>query len=184
MAATGLDHFSIRRPSAGGSRSRAAFVLSSGASLGALQLRMLQALYQHEIVPDLFVGIVGTALNPAFVATRPQSMGTASVLGRVGRVLQREDVFPVSISGLVGGLTGRRDHLVPDRGLRRRAQRDPELDDLSDAPIRLHLAAVDQAEGREVLLSQHPGRPMMDARIAAVALLARDDAGRDFRLAG
>jgi predicted acylesterase/phospholipase RssA len=37
-------------------RPRTAFVLSGGASLGALQVGMLRALYEHGITADLFVG--------------------------------------------------------------------------------------------------------------------------------
>ena len=55
---------------------RTAFVLSGGASLGALQAGMLWALYEREIVPDLLVGTSAGALNAAFVASRPQSGAT------------------------------------------------------------------------------------------------------------
>src|SRR4051812_27831605 len=40
----------------GPTRPRTAFVLSGGASLGALQAGMLHALYEHGIAPDLLVG--------------------------------------------------------------------------------------------------------------------------------
>jgi NTE family protein len=128
---------------------------------------MLHALYEREIVPDLLVGTSAGALNAAFAASRPQSPETARALGRAWRDRQREDIFPVSISALVGGLRGRRDHLVPDRGLRRLAQRYLEFDDLADAPIPLHLVAFDLAEGREVLLSQGPA---VDSVVAAVSI--------------
>src|SRR3954468_21886578 len=145
-------------PSAGAatrcrSSPRTAFVLSGGASLGALQVGMLRALYECGITPDLLVGTSVGALNAAFVASRPQSPQTARELGRVWRSLQREDVFPVSMSALVGGVGGRRDHLVPDRELRRLIRRHIELGDLADAAIPLHLVAFDLFEGREVRLS-------------------------------
>ena len=40
-------------------------------------------------------------------------------LARIWRGLRREDVFPVSARTMLGGLTGQRDHLFPDRGLSR-----------------------------------------------------------------
>src|SRR4051812_50207666 len=80
---------------------------------------MLEALYERGITPDFLVGTSVGALNAAFVASRPQSPATAKELGRVWRTLQREDVFPVSMVALVGGVCGRRDHLVPARELRR-----------------------------------------------------------------
>jgi NTE family protein len=132
---------------------RTAFVLSGGASLGALQVGMLEALYERGIRPDLLVGTSVGALNAAFVASRPQSPQTARELGRVWRGLHREDVFPVSMSALVGGVCGRRDHLVPDRELRRLIRRHIEFGDLADAAIPVHLVAFDLLEGREVRLS-------------------------------
>ena len=88
------------------------------------------------------------ALNAAFLASRPQSPQTATELGRVWRELQRQDVFPLSMSALVGGVCGPRDHLVPDRELRRLIRRYIQFDDLADATIPLHLVAFDLIEGR------------------------------------
>jgi NTE family protein len=144
------------RPYAGAPSPRTAFVLSGGASLGALQVGMLEALYEQGITPDFLVGTSVGALNAAFVASRPQSPRTATELGRVWRELQRQDVFPLSMSALVGGVCGRRDHLVPDRELRRLVRRYIQFDDLADATIPLHLVAFDLIEGRERLLSEGP----------------------------
>src|ERR1043166_188561 len=135
---------------------RTAFVLSGGASLGALQVGMLEALYERGITPDFLVGTSVGALNAAFVASRPQSPQTAREVGGGWRSLQREDVFPVSMSALVGGVCGRRAHLVPDRELRRLIRRHIEFEDLADAAIPLHLVAFDLMEGRELLLSEGP----------------------------
>jgi NTE family protein len=115
---------------------------------------MLEALYEQGIAPDVLVATSVGALNAAYIASRAQTVATARALARVWRELQREDVFPVSLSALVGGVCGRRDHLVPDHGLRRLITRYLEFDDLADAPIPLHLVAFDLAEGREVLVSR------------------------------
>jgi NTE family protein len=145
------------RPATGGaSGPRTAFVLSGGASLGALQVGMLEALYERGITPDFLVGASVGALNAAFVASRPPSSQTATQLGRVWRDLQRQDVFPLSMSALVGGVCGRRDHLVPDRELRRLIRRHIQFEDLADAAIPLHLVAFDLIEGREARLSEGP----------------------------
>jgi NTE family protein len=146
---------------------RTAFVLSGGASLGALQVGMLHALYEHRIQPDLLVGTSAGAINAAFIASRPQTPATAMQLGRIWRGLQREDVFPVSMSALIGGVCGRRDHLVPDHGLRRLVRRYIEFDDLADTPIPLHVVTFDVTEGREVLLSSGPA---VDAVAAAASI--------------
>jgi NTE family protein len=128
---------------------------------------MLEALYEQGIAPDFLVGTSVGALNAAFVASRPQSPQTARELGRVWRELQRQDVFPVSLSALVGGVCGRRDHLVPDRELRRLIRRYVEFDDLADAPIPLHLIAFDLLEGRELRLSEGPA---VDAVAASASI--------------
>jgi NTE family protein len=54
-----------------------AFVLSGGASLGASQVGMLEALYERDIHPDLLVGTSVGAINAAFIASRPPTVQTA-----------------------------------------------------------------------------------------------------------
>jgi NTE family protein len=155
MTTTAL-HRPPRLATGGASSPRTAFVLSGGASLGALQVGMLEALYEQGITPDFLVGTSVGALNAAFVASRLHSPQTATELGRVWRGLQRQDVFPLSMSALVGGVCGRRDHLVSDRELRRLIRRYIQFEDLADAAIPLHLVAFDLIEGRELLLSEGP----------------------------
>jgi NTE family protein len=128
---------------------------------------MLRAVYERGITADLLVGTSAGALNAAFVASRPQSVETATDLARVWRGLQREDIFPVSMRTLVGGLCGRCDHLVPDRGLRRLVARHVEFQDIADAAIPLHIVAFDLNEGCEVLLSEGPA---VDAIAATAAI--------------
>src|SRR3954471_13782803 len=135
---------------------RTAFVLSGGASLGALHAGMLRALYEQGITADLLVGTSAGALNAAFVASRPQTVQTARELARIWRDLRRDDVFPVSMRALVGGLCRKRDHLVPDGALRRLVTRHCAFDDLADAATPLHVVAYDIMAGREVLLSEGP----------------------------
>src|SRR5215210_2684716 len=100
-----------------------AFVLSGGASLGAIQVGMLRALYERGVRPDLIVGTSAGALNGAYIASRPQASVTADSLAGIWRELHRGQVFPVNpLTGLLGFL-GARDHLVPQSGLRRLIER-------------------------------------------------------------
>jgi NTE family protein len=130
-----------------------AFVLSGGASLGAVQVGMLRALYERGVTPDLLVATSAGAMNAAFVASRPQTVATTSELARIWRELRRDDVFPVNPWTLIGGLLGKRDHVVPGTALRALVARHVQFDDLADAPIPLHLVAFDVDRRREVLLS-------------------------------
>jgi NTE family protein len=148
-------------------RARTAFVLSGGASLGALQVGMLRALYERGITADLLVGTSVGALNAAFIASRPQTPETAIELARVWRRIERVDVFPLSLRTVVGGLSGQRDHLVPARGLRQIIERHVELDDLADAAVPLSLVAFDVTTGAEAVLREGPA---VDAIVAACSI--------------
>jgi NTE family protein len=108
---------------AGAFQARTAFVLSGDASLAAGQVGMLQALYERGVAPDVLIGTSAEALNAALVASRPQTTAMAKDPGRVWRNLRRKDIFPASVRAVVGGLSGRRGHLVPDRGLRQLVRR-------------------------------------------------------------
>ena len=158
---------SRRLPAGRDYRPRTAFVLSGGGSLAAVQVGMLHALYENGIAADLLVGTSAGAMNAAFIASRPQTTATARALGRIWRNLQREDMFPVSLTAIVGGVCGNRDHLVRDRGLRQLVRRHIEFDDLADASIPLHLVAFDLTTGREVLLSDGPS---VDAVAASASI--------------
>jgi NTE family protein len=154
-----------------------AFVFSGGAALGALQVGMLTALYERGLVADMLIGTCAGALNAAFVASRPQTVETARELARVWRGLKREDVFPASISALVGGLWGQRDHVVSDRALRRLVRRYVELDDLAEAATPLHALAL--GAERIYVLATHDGsrrlrpapRTALDAAMYALNLV-------------
>jgi len=144
-----------------------AFVLSGGASLGSIQVGMLEALYERGIRPDLIVGTSAGALNGAFIAERPQVVDTARELGDVWRSLSRGQVFPVNpLSGALG-LLGARSHLVPDSGLRRLIDRHTLAERLEDTLVPLHVIATDILSGAEVRLSEGP---LVDAVMASAAI--------------
>src|SRR5437588_8476478 len=96
-----------------------AFVLSGGASLGAIQVGMLEALYERQITPDLIIGTSAGALNGAFIASRSPTLEVVHELASVWREVSRSQVFPLNpLTGLLG-FAGARINLVPDSGLRR-----------------------------------------------------------------
>src|SRR4051812_45200061 len=146
-----------------------AFVLSGGASLGAIQVGMLRAVYERGIAPDLIVGTSAGALNGAFVASRPQTVTTADALGDVWRALRRGQEFPLNPLTSLLGFLGARDHLVPESGLRRLIVRHVECADLAELPIPLHVVAVDVVSGEELRLSRGP---VLDAVLGSAALPA------------
>jgi NTE family protein len=146
---------------------RVAFVLSGGASLGATQSGMLQALYERGIRPDLLVGTSAGAINAAFIASRPQTPATATELQWVWRGLKRSQIFPSNPLTAGLGLIGRRDHSVSARPLRQLLSRHLEIDRLEDASVELHLVAADVLSGAEVRMSAGAA---IDAIVASAAI--------------
>ncbi|MGH3781994.1 MAG: patatin-like phospholipase family protein [Pseudonocardiaceae bacterium] len=57
-----------------------AFVVSGGASLGAIQVGML---LERRITPDLIIGTSIGAVNGAYLASRPATPATADALADV-----------------------------------------------------------------------------------------------------
>lgn len=147
----------------------AAFVLSGGASLGAIQVGMLRALYERGIAPDLIVGTSVGAINGAFIASRPPTTSTAEALGDVWRAVRRSDVFPLHpLTGFIG-FVGQRPYLVPVRGLRSLVERHVQLRRLGDSPIPLHVIATDVFSGQERRLSRGSA---VEAILASAAIPA------------
>jgi NTE family protein len=130
-----------------------AFVLSGGASLGAIQAGMLQALYEREITPDLIVGTSAGALNAAYIASRAPDPSTVRSLADVWLSLKTSMVFPPRPATALLALTGRRAHLMPNTGVRALLSEHLQLDRLEDARVPLHVIATDVRTGRERRLS-------------------------------
>jgi NTE family protein len=144
-----------------------AFVLSGGASLGAVQAGMLEALYEREIAPDLIVGTSVGAVNGAYIASRPPTVKTAKELGQIWRGVGRQQVFPLNpLTGFVG-FFGLRDHLVGDRGLRQLVETYTEFDRLEQAPIPFQVITTDLLSGSELRLAEGPA---VEAVLASAAI--------------
>jgi NTE family protein len=144
-----------------------AFVLSGGASLGAVQSGMLRALYERGVAPDLIVGTSVGALNGAFIASRPATPTTAEELADVWRSVSRWNVFPLNPLTGFFGFFGARDHLVSDRGLRKLVAENLELGLLEESPVPLHVITTDLLSGRELRLSYGDA---LEAVIASAAI--------------
>lgn len=147
-----------------------AFVLSGGASLGAIQVGMLAALAENAIAPDLIVGTSVGAINGGWIASRPDPVGIEE-LARLWRSLSRQEIFPTRpLLGLLGFL-GRRPNLVPASGIRRLLTDHLQFTRLEDAPIALHVVATDVLSGHDVLLSSGDAVAAICASSAIPAVL-------------
>jgi NTE family protein len=148
-------------------RGMRAFVLSGGGSLGAIQVGMLEALFEREIAPDLIIGTSVGAINGAYIAGRAPTPATTRALGGIWRSLTRGAIFPINpLTGLIGFL-GRSSHLVPAGNLRRLIARHAAIARLEDLPIQLHLIATDVLSGQELRVSRGLA---VDAVLASAAI--------------
>lgn len=143
-----------------------AVVLSGGASLGAVQVGMLQALLEAGVEIDMLVGTSVGAVNAAWVAGDPTRDGVDG-LARLWRGLRREDVFPASPWRGLLAASGRRRSLVSDTGLRALLTRHLAFERLEDAAVPVHVVAVDALTGRSVAFSEGPA---VDAVLASTAI--------------
>lgn len=144
-----------------------AFVLSGGASLGAIEVGMLQALFERGVAPDLIVGTSVGAINGAFIASREPTVATALELGENWRGLRRGKVFPVNpLTGFIGFI-GASDHLVPEGNLRRLIAEHIQVKRLEQMRIPLHVIVTDVLSGQELRQSEGPA---VDAALASAAI--------------
>jgi NTE family protein len=144
-----------------------AFVLSGGASLGAIQVGMLRALVDRDVRPDMIVGTSVGAVNGAFLASRGVTAQSVDELAALWLGMRRGHVFPVEpLTGLLGFLGARRN-LVPVAALRRLVTRHTDHELLEDLPIPLHVIACDVHTGEEVRLS---AGPLAEAVMASAAI--------------
>ncbi|HEC09328.1 MAG TPA: patatin-like phospholipase family protein [Acidimicrobiales bacterium] len=132
-----------------------AFVLSGGASLGAVQVGMLEALVDSGIRPDLIVGTSVGAINGGWIAG-PGGLDDLARLDRVWRGLERRSVFPFAPIGALKGVLGRRDHIVPPDALRRLIEENLRFDRLEDAAVPFHVVVAEVLRAVDVRLSEGP----------------------------
>ncbi|HEY5076072.1 MAG TPA: patatin-like phospholipase family protein, partial [Acidimicrobiia bacterium] len=92
-----------------------AFVLSGGASLGAVEVGMLAALRERGIRPDVIVGTSVGALNGAWLAGHPDA--PIDDLAKVWNALHRSDVFPPDARRGLFAFAGRRRSFFDERPL-------------------------------------------------------------------
>jgi NTE family protein len=158
-----------------------AFVLAGGASLGAIEVGMLRALYERDIAPELIVGTSAGALNGAYIASRPTTVDTAQTLGMMWRAVTTLEVFPPNPVTAAAGLLGARDYLVSNSGVKRLLRKNAQFTRMEDAAIPLHVIATDVLTGREIRISTGDAESAVLASAAIPGVfppIARED-GRE-----
>ena len=141
-----------------------AFVFAGGGSLGAVQVGMLQELVRAGERPDFVVGASVGALNACYFAGNPDQDGVAR-LADIWRRLKGADIFPLSMRGAFGWLTGSGSLFDPS-GLRRLVGKHVPFGNLEDAALPVHVVATDLG-GLPVCLSSGPA---IEAVLASAAI--------------
>ncbi len=131
---------------------KTAFVLSGGGSLGAVHVGMLQALTAAGVRPDLVVGTSVGALNGVFYAHDPTPAGVAA-LANIWRRLRTWDVFPIDLWQAMRAATGRSDHLISDRGLRKIIETHLPIERLEQTRVPVRVVATGLDSGRELVFA-------------------------------
>jgi NTE family protein len=142
-----------------------AFVLSGGGSLGALQVGMLQALFDAGVHPDMLVGTSVGAVNAAWVSALPHSDGVRK-LAEIWRGLKRDDIFPIGLTA-ARGLLGRGLNLISNDRLRSVIERHLPFDRFENATVPVHVVATELTSGKAVVLS---GGEIVPALLASCAI--------------
>jgi len=142
-----------------------AFVLSGGASLGAVQVGMLRALYERGIRPDMLIGTSVGAVNSAWIAGRPDPEGVER-LCEIWVSLRRQDVFPFDPLMSAAGLLGRTNHFISNNALRGLLEKHLPFERLEEASVPIHVVTTDLKSGRATIMTSGPVVPALLASCA------------------
>jgi NTE family protein len=141
------------------------YVLGGGGSLGAVQVGMLQALGERDIVPGIVAGTSVGSLNGAVVALDPK--GAANRLSHLWARLTRGDVFPGGLLAQARTLQRTKTHLFPSTGLAAVINQflGPDIT-FADLTMPFAAVAMDIATARPHVLCQGPLLPALLASAA------------------
>ncbi|MEO5651668.1 MAG: patatin-like phospholipase family protein [Marmoricola sp.] len=154
--------------SAAGDAQRDVFVLSGGASRGAVQVGMMEVLLEHGIVPSALVGTSVGALNSAF-------LGWQTDLDRVRELRQRwlrlgtRDIFPGGTLARVGHLVRQKPYLFSSEALRRLILEWVPTTQLEDLPTPVRVVTTPLASDTAVY---HRHGNLVDLLLASAAVPA------------
>jgi len=143
---------------------KTAFVFAGGGSLGAIQIGMLRALMAADVRADFVVGASVGAINATYFAAVPTAEGIAK-LAAIWSGLRRSDIFPVSLSSIVG-LFRHPGNLVDPSGLRRAIESYLPVSKIEDTQIPLYVMASN-VQGLAVSLSSGSA---LEAILASTAI--------------
>src|SRR4051794_41563753 len=151
-----------------GTEGRTAFVLGVGGNLGAVQIGMLQALFERDIHPHLVVGCSVGALNAAAIASQPSMDG----VDRLRRVWLDPATWQVFSSGKLTGpwlLFKKGRSMVSNDRVRRLIESTVNERNFEDFTVPLHVVATSLNTGHPTWFDRGP---VVEPILASAALPA------------
>ena len=148
-----------------------AFVLGGGGVLGAVEVGMLRALLERDIVPDLVVGTSVGALNGALVARQPDLAVVERLTELWVATARGREVYGDKPLRTVRRAVSTGTHIYSSTPLRRRLE--DELGDarFEDLPVRLEVCAASIERAAEHWFTSGPLVPAILASAAVPGLL-------------
>ena len=145
------------------------FVLGGGANLGATQVGMLRALFEHDITPDAVVGCSVGAVNGAMIAADP-TLGAVTHLETLWRNLDGDAICPAGRLNALRLLARRYPTMESNDGLKQLLERHLPIRTFADTAIPLHVVATSLTTGHERWLATGPLVPALLASAAIPAV--------------
>ena len=142
-----------------------AFVLGGGANLGATQVGMLRALFEHGVEPDVVIGCSVGAINAAALAANPTLTGVAH-LESLWRNLDGDVICPTGRLSAMWLLTRRYKALESNHGLRHLLEQHLPYRRFEEARVPVHVVATSMHTGRETWFTSGPIIPPLLASSA------------------
>jgi NTE family protein len=152
---------------------RLTFVLSGGGARGALQAGAFQALYEHDLHPDLVVGTSVGAINAAFLALHGFNRDSLKTLREAwleASVMEfmSSNYLWLAIRALLNRDSGESYHRLRDFFISHGIQPDLRFGDVQG--IKVVLVSSDLNSGQVVLHGVNPEDSILDGLLTSTAL--------------
>jgi NTE family protein len=148
-----------------------AFVLGGGGVLGAVEVGMLRALLERDLVPDLVLGTSVGALNGAMVARQPD-LGVVDRLTELwAATAESRDVYRDRPLRTVRRVVSTGTHIYSSQPLRTRLEEEFGETRFEDLPVRLEVCAASIERAAEHWFTSGPIVPAVLASAAVPGLL-------------
>ena len=150
---------------------RTAFVLGGGGLLGAVEVGMLRALFEHEVAPDLVLGTSVGAINGLVVASDPTPAAAERLLDLWGSVGDANEVYSDRTWRQVRRAVRTGTHLHSAEPLRERLEQEFGGLTFEELTVEFQCCAASIERAAEHWFSEGPVVPAVVASAAVPGLL-------------